>query len=419
MAVFHEIAKKINVAAEPKTNAGANVNANASAAVSTNAFDPDTYDYNYITIHNSIFEDQGDVESNASYLTKLAMQRNEEDTTGIHGMSEEEYDEYQAHLKNAYGIEIEDLSVGKFQSVAVSMERQIGKSYNPYEEMAASYDSVLDLVLDEKLSNAMKELFPNQDMPSWGALLNKSSVLKEKYGIVIEQTSDRMYYLSLVDENGKIIQDEMGNLAQVKKYDGMIPDGLAQVNEVFASGALDMMGYDCISMLDFSKKEYEAIKEMAYLDNLSLGTSSDIKGTDIKSIREIMTSKMVIKDDSDWIENHRKAYRADFDNKLAAGYYNNRVNTVTGEVIEYQGHGGGSKSSAGNATLESLASSTDGYYKNNKTSNEEKSEKLNNKNKVSKLYFDELVSQLVEEGCSQTQATKKISKKYYYEGLSA
>lgn len=220
--------------------------------------------------------------SKIQQLYVKAQAENAKDTAGIHGLSDDEYIELQARMKE-YGIEYENLSHDNFHNVAKAMARQIGKEWC-YDTIAASYDSVLDLVLDEKLNRAIMELTGRengQDI-NWKSLAkNYGARLQKEYGIVINISKgyDRNCWVSLVDENGNVIQDENGHLAQVKKSDAMLPDGLAQDVEKFASGAVDAMGYDCLSVLDFTPEEYEFIKQLAYSDmsNSELGTASSVK----------------------------------------------------------------------------------------------------------------------------------------------
>lgn len=238
----------------------------------------------------SIFDDGNDTTSRAreiklygrsrqiAELNSMAQGANQEDTEEIHGLADDEYLDLQAKLKD-YGIEYENLSHGNFSNVAQSMAKQIGKTWC-YDTIAASYDSVLDLVLDEKFNNAIRDMGISRDDWNWDSIIkNYGARLEKDYGIVINKTSDRNYWVSLVDENGNVIQDEQGHLAQVKKTDCMLPDGLAQDVEKFASAAIDAMGYDCVSILDFTPEEYALIKEMASLDikNSELGTASSIK----------------------------------------------------------------------------------------------------------------------------------------------
>lgn len=238
----------------------------------------------------SIFDDGNDTTSRAreiklygrsrqiAELNSMAQGANQEDTEEIHGLADDEYLDLQAKLKD-YGIEYENLSHGNFSNVAQSMAKQIGKTWC-YDTIAASYDSVLDLVLDEKFNNAIRDMGISRDDWNWDSIIkNYGARLEKDYGIVINKTSDRNYWVSLVDENGNVIQDEQGHLAQIKKTDCMLPDGLAQDVEKFASAAIDAMGYDCVSILDFTPEEYALIKEMASLDikNSELGTASSIK----------------------------------------------------------------------------------------------------------------------------------------------
>lgn len=321
---------------------------------------------NYITSEVSA---TNNILDNIHNLNNIITQRNQaevEDNTkngtymGLHGMSEQEYDEYQAWMYANYGIEVENQSVGNFQSAAVSMERIIGTQWA--EEMATSYDSVLDLVLDEKLNNAINEMFGEDSMPSWDRLYASRGTLLENYGIAIDcldpQNEHSTYVVSLVDEEGNVIQDENGNLAQTIKNDKLMPDGLAQRNEIFNSAVLDMMGYDCMSALDLSAQEYEMIKEMAKMDNSELGSSSNYKGSDGHTLRNKnkedlkakngvdTNGKIILTDASAWLNGEytdeqtgettgRKKYWSDFYKKRDSGYYSTRINSVTGQSVNW------------------------------------------------------------------------------------
>ncbi len=223
-------------------------------------------------------------------LNDTLEQRNRTDDTEIHGMSDQEYAEYRRIMYEEYGIALEDgYNYGHFQNVAVAMGESCsqGTRYSAMCKAAQSYDTVLDLVLDAKLSAAIADIFHGDTDPNWESLCksgNAGRLLKE-YGIQIVKTGDRQYCFSLVDENGNVIQDSEGHLAQVYKNDYLMPDGQCQQNEVHVSAALDAMGFDCWSVLDLSKEEYQMVLEMAKMNNSDLGTASQFKGGDERAIR--------------------------------------------------------------------------------------------------------------------------------------
>ncbi len=359
-----------------------------------------TTDTKYVPQHNSIFTDTGNTQENVQSLNSIIEERNAEDEmkSKIHGLSEQEYDEYQAIALKLYGIKLEDLSVGNFQSVAVSVERMIGTENA--DTIAASYDSTLDLVLDQKFNDALEDIFGEDcTMVNWDRIMGKADILKEKYGISIEKTGNRMFWVSLVDENGNVIKDEDGNLAQVKKSDNMMPDGLAQKNEIFASGILDMMGYDCVSFLDLSPEEYEQIKAMAQMDNSELGTSS---GMNAKKARDnfLKTEDIKKADCADWIENERAAYWKDFEHKRDSGYYNGRTNTYTGEKTNYyhksHGSNGGNDDSMGEIDNTEITETTN----------------TDGRTLITKSQYEDKVQQLVDKGKTETAARSEIDKFY-------
>ncbi len=225
-------------------------------------------------------------------LNDILARRNEEEKSEsvIHGMSDAEYEEYREYMLREYGIQLErGYNYGHFQNVAVAMGESCsqGTRYSAMCKAAQSYDTVLDLVLDAKLSAAIADIFNGDTDPNWERLCssgNSGRLLKE-YGIKITKCADRQYCVSLVDENGNVIQDADGHLAQVYKNDYLLPDGQAQQNEVQLGAALDAMGFDCWSVLDLSAEEYEMVKELASMKNSELGTSSGINGGDELKIR--------------------------------------------------------------------------------------------------------------------------------------
>ncbi len=320
-------------------------------------------------------------------LNSMAQDANEEDTEEIHGLADDEYLELQAKLKD-YGIEYENLSHGNFSNVAQTMAKQIGKTWC-YDTIAASYDSVLDLVLDEKFNNAIRDMGISRDDWNWDSIIkNYGARLEKDYGIVINKTSDRNYWVSLVDENGNVIQDEQGHLAQIKKTDCMLPDGLAQDVEKFASAAIDAMGYDCVSILDFTPEEYALIKEMASLDikNSELGTASSIKDKYRGASgggNYLSNYNIVSKSTESWSKN-RKAY------------FSNTGSSVAGK-----------KGVNSNGNGETSTTPTEQIEQN----------KNSLKIRISQGEFDRKVKEEMKEDSSLTknQAEEIISKNYYVE----
>jgi len=420
---------------------------------------------NEVTASNDVLSTVSAFNEELTKRNQLEVEKNTDENgkyIGVHGMSEEEYDQYQAWMYYEYGIEVENLSVGNFQSAAVSMERAIGKQWA--DEMAASYDSVLDLVLDEKLNQAMNEMFGEGSMPNWNTLYASRNTLLTKYGIQIDcldpENTHKTFSVSLVDSNGNVIMDENGKLAQTIKNDLIMPDGLAQRNEIFNSAVLDMMGYDCFSVLDLNKDEYNLIKEMAQMDNSELGSSSSFKGNDghglRNEIRQTLREKngvdaegKIIKTDcSDWINGTyvnevtgevtgRKAYWSDFYKKRDGGYYSTRINNVTGESVNWVNRtitrnmyanyeatgqysngkikakrGGYSASNNAGSSMASSLISQDNYSSTNSIS-ENTTDREKAKIKISKQEFEKRVEQLVtERNIGEIQAKEIVSEKY-------
>ena len=298
----------------------------------------------------------------------LEERNNQEAAAGgneVHGMSDAEYAEFRRKMYEDYGIALEDgYNYGHFQNVAVAMGESCSQStrYSAQCKVAQSYDSVLDLVLDAKLSAAIADIFKGDTDPNWESLCksgNAGRLLKE-YGIQIVKTGDRQYCFSLVDEQGNVIQDSDGHLAQVYKNDYLMPDGQCQQNEVHVSAALDAMGFDCWSVLDLSKEEYQMVLEMAQMNNSELGTASQFKGNNELAIRQEVLgtydqatrtwSKAKKQDNSAWVNGTytdkvtgevtgaKKRY-SQFLKEKDAGFYRGKHN-YDGSVSGLVGNGG-------------------------------------------------------------------------------
>ena len=107
------------------------------------------------------------------------------------------------------------------------------------------------------------------------------------------------------------------------------------------------MGFDCMSVLDLSKEEYEMVKQMAQMSNSELGTASAFKGSNERAIRnEVLGtydhasktwSKAKKQDNSAWVNGTytdkvtgeqtgaRKRYSQFLQEKMA-GYYRGKHN---------------------------------------------------------------------------------------------
>ena len=307
-------------------------------------------------------------------LNETLAQRNEEEkaTSTIHGMSDAEYQEYQRLMYEQYGITLENgYNYGHFQNVAVAMGESCsqGTRYSAMCKAAQSYDTVLDLVLDAKLQQAIADIFQGDTDPNWDRLCSSGNAgrLLKDYGIKIVKTGDRQYCFSLVDDNGNVIQDSEGHLAQVYKNDYLMPDGQCQQDEVHVSAALDAMGFDCWSVLDLSAEEYKMVKEMAQMDNSQLGTASRFKGSDELAIRnEVLGtydkntrtwSKAKKQDNSEWVNGTyvdkvsgettgaKKRY-SQFLKERDAGYYRGKSG-YNGVPSGIEGVGGALRSGSG------------------------------------------------------------------------
>lgn len=156
------------------------------------------------------------------------------------------------------------------------------------EAMADSYDSILDLYTQSQFQKVLSEY-------GWGTFGDGCNFMKhvdeirEKYGIDIKEVptdgpdgvSHRTYEISMVDENGNIIEDADGNKSTILFGDWVIPDGCAQGAEADFIAIIDQSGFDCISKADFIDNEafannpefqdengnYDAGKAYAYVLN--------------------------------------------------------------------------------------------------------------------------------------------------------
>lgn len=161
------------------------------------------------------------------------------------------------------------------------------------DAIAASFDSELDLYIQEKVNEAMKKFgscskgYLGEQAQKWlydnygitveavgGYKVDKNGeIMKDENGDPIIQQTNRTYAFSLVDKaTGKVIEDANGKKGSYIFSDCLIPDGYAQGAEVNLSSILDQMGYDCISKADFigHEDEYEQLIS-AVEENLNAG----------------------------------------------------------------------------------------------------------------------------------------------------
>lgn len=431
------------------------------------------FDFAYIDEHrgidpllsgySEIDEDEDEVKDFISNANALAAKRNAQDNVQKHGLSYQEYDEIQFYSYYGYGVELDNQSAGNFQSMAVSMERCIGQEYA--EEVAASYDSVLDLVLDLKFAKAMEDIFGSADaMVNWDSLMAPKTLqrLKDEYGISLTKTGN-YYSLALVDEDGNVIKDENGNLAQHLTTDRFIPDGLSQSNERWIGLFLDAMGYDCVSMLDYSPEEWDLIEQAALLDNKYLGSARVEANQEIvkngsqaqKYVREQHNllgpdGKLALKDDdySAWLNGEyvdpqgnktgRRAYWKQFEYDRAQGNFNNRTITLgygdnavsfqigwsnksigrniyavyeeTGELkTSASAVRGGSVHGSGHSSYGSNVGASESEFDNE--TYVDKQEKDNDE-KLTLGEFKELITEYMEDGLTKSEAILAIKSKY-------
>ncbi len=184
------------------------------------------------------------------------------------------------------------------------------KEVDAAQAMAASYDSVLDLYIEDSIQKFIREEL-NGDTSFWwdgrGFMTEEAQKrLMDEYGIKVTQVGEdrRTYSFSLVDENGNVVEDANGKKASILWGDWVIPDGYAQGAELNLSSILDSIGYDCISKADFVFNEElggeEAYNEMIKAlhtdaaNTLDLTSSSAYTGEESKymQISKMQLSQM-------------------------------------------------------------------------------------------------------------------------------
>ena len=172
------------------------------------------------------------------------------------------------------------------------------KGVDAAQAMAASYDSELDLYIEDSIQEFIEKYCGNDTAFWWDGRGFMQPEMQEKlyqeYGIVINQVGDdrRTYSFSLVDQDGNVLEDANGNKGSILWGDWVIPDGFAQGAELNLSSILDSIGYDCVSKADFAFNEelggeagYNAMIEALHEDvanTLDLTSSSAYTGEESK-----------------------------------------------------------------------------------------------------------------------------------------
>ena len=155
------------------------------------------------------------------------------------------------------------------------------------DAIASSFDSELDLFIEEKVEEVIKKYgHCSKQYLSEAALKELAS-----YGIRVDavgdddKTTNRAYAFSLVEvpeehkndaynwmynteegKNAKVLEDANGKKGSYIFADCLIPDGYAQGAELNLSSILDQMGYDCVSKADFIGKEGDYNKLMSEIE---------------------------------------------------------------------------------------------------------------------------------------------------------
>jgi hypothetical protein len=193
---------------------------------------------------------------------------------------------------------VETVANGERSTIKVwNEETQEYEEVSGAQAMADSYDSELDLYIEESLEKFIKEDCHGDSSYWWdgrGFLTeDKQRLLLDKYGITVSKLDDRTYTFSLVDmtdcpedtdkleyarTEAPILEDANGNKGSIIWGDWVIPDGFAQGAELNLSSMLDKMGFDCISQSDFIGHEAEyqqLISDIGTeLDNFNNGQES-------------------------------------------------------------------------------------------------------------------------------------------------
>ncbi len=175
-----------------------------------------------------------------------------------------------------YKIDMDTDGDGELENVSIA------------EAVAASFDSELDLYIQEQLT---KILGKYGHKIKTGFLCDEAVAELAEMGIQVNKINNRVYTFSLVDENGNVLEDENGNKGSIIFSDCLIPDGYAQGAEFNLSSLLDVMGYDCISKADFIGREdeyYEVISQVESNLNNGLYSAGEQKVEDIYG--EVQTS---------------------------------------------------------------------------------------------------------------------------------
>lgn len=151
----------------------------------------------------------------------------------------------------------------------ISVTNSDGETKSGVEAMADSYDSVLDLLTQSQFQKVLQEYGYGTFGSKNCGFMKHVDEIRQKYGIDIKEVPTlnpdgspavdgichRTYEISLVDENGNIIEDAEGNKSTILFGDWVIPDGIAQGAEFDFISVIDEAGYDAVSKADFINNE--------------------------------------------------------------------------------------------------------------------------------------------------------------------
>lgn len=206
--------------------------------------------------------------------------------TTVHGkvLNDKQYQTLKSELGQK-GIRIED------GANLLDMRTEFnGMSGDDKEDIAKSFDSLLDLKLSDDIQGVMKQYGIDKytdliNNPKCKDKLKSMGIVVQgldKHGKPVSNPKDgqcRDWVISRVDKDGKVIADEKGNLAQFKWKD-YNSDGYAQCAEVNVNELLAAAGYDCVSRLKLNAADAASLKN---IQGQASDVTVDMSGIDAAS----------------------------------------------------------------------------------------------------------------------------------------
>ena len=188
-------------------------------------------------------------------------------------------------------------------------DRVVNCKYNSGEIIAKSFDSLLDLKLQDDLAALIDKHKIRSYQELWKGDTKKSKAFIEDLkaaGIRIDAMTDdwssvrnprrgnRHWQVSRVDKDGNVIKDENGNLAQFKFKD-FGGDGVLCKNEIYVNELLKIAGYECKTSLNLSDEELAKISSLegtASDTNLGQQLMGNMADIEVKKQQEAMIEQM-------------------------------------------------------------------------------------------------------------------------------